>query len=313
MTKVAHLRKTICFAIFLAAASPSIANADTYPTATFAFPIIDQNIVAELLDPENTVQKITVTPYIYESGNDLPIDVLAVEEGGYHVFYVSGNQPSELLNLNNDSITIQDQIFYFKIDDSDKNYVGYLSPQILTLEPHLSRDLANIQSTDGNLAISAILPVGTLQSWIDLVDSYLADGSTTFSRNDVEYLDFHRQIGYADDPNFYADYPNFLSPSTIYSHLTDSYFRVYRTGSFFVDGPTEEEIAAEAARVAAEAARVASVRAAQSAADAAYALKMAPKTDLGQCYLGSDKVADPTGEIRGMLDEIMRKYGNLIK
>jgi hypothetical protein len=299
MKKVAHLRKTICFAIFLAAASPSIANADTYPTATFAFPIIDQNIVAGLLNPENTVQKITVTPYIYESGNDLPIDVLAVEEGGYHVFYVSGNQPSELLNLNNDSITIQNQMFYYKIDDSDKNYVGYMSPQFFAFEPHLSRDLTNIQSTDGNLVICAFLPVGTLQSWIDLVDSYLADGSTTFSRNDVEYLDFHRQIGY-------ADVPNFLSPSTIYSHLTDSYFRVYRTGSFFVDGPTEEEIAAEAARVA-------SVRAAQSAADAAYALKMAPKTDLGQCYLGSDKVADPTGEIRGMLDEIMRKYGNLIK
>ena len=78
-------------------------------------------------------------------------------------------------------------------------------------------------------------------------------------------------------------------------------------------GPTDEEIAAEAARVAAEAARVAAAQAAQSAADAAYALKMAPKTDLGQCYLGSDKVADPTGEIRGMLDEINRKYGNLIK
>ena len=85
-------------------------------------------------------------------------------------------------------------------------------------------------------------------------------------------------------------------------------------------GPTDEEIAAEAARVAAEAARVAaeaarvaSVKAAQLAVDAAYALKMAPKTDFGQWYLGSDKVADPTGEIRGMLDEIMRKYGNLIK
>ena len=71
-------------------------------------------------------------------------------------------------------------------------------------------------------------------------------------------------------------------------------------------GPTEEEIAAEAARVAA-------AQAAQSAADNAFALKMAPKTDFGQCYLGSDKVADPTGEIRGMLDEINRKYGNLIK
>ena len=86
------------------------------------------------------------------------------------------------------------------------------------------------------------------------------------------------------------------------------------------NGPTDEEIAAEAARVAAEAARVAAeaarvaaAQAAQSAADAAYALKMAPKTDLGQCYLGSDKVADPTGEIRGMLDEINRKYGYLIK
>jgi len=79
------------------------------------------------------------------------------------------------------------------------------------------------------------------------------------------------------------------------------------------NGPTEEEIAAEAARVAAEAARVAAAQAAQSAADAEYALKMAPKTDFGQCYSGSDKVADPTGEIRGMLDEINRKYGNLIK
>jgi hypothetical protein len=71
-------------------------------------------------------------------------------------------------------------------------------------------------------------------------------------------------------------------------------------------GPTDEEIAAEAARVAA-------VQAAQKAADDAQALKMAPKTDFGQCYSGSDKVADPTGEIRGMLDVINRKYGNLIK
>jgi len=78
-------------------------------------------------------------------------------------------------------------------------------------------------------------------------------------------------------------------------------------------GPTDEEIAAEAARVAAEAARVAAVQAAQKAADDAQALKMAPKTDFGQCYSGSDKVADPTGEIRGMLDVINRKYGNLIK
>jgi hypothetical protein len=85
-------------------------------------------------------------------------------------------------------------------------------------------------------------------------------------------------------------------------------------------GPTDEEIAAEAARVAAEAARVAAEAArvaasqvAQAEADAAYALKMAPKTDFGKCNSGSDKVADPTGEIRGMLDEINRKYGNLIK
>jgi|LauGreSBDMM110SN_4_FD.fasta_scaffold86949_1 hypothetical protein len=108
-------------------------------------------------------------------------------------------------------------------------------------------------------------------------------------------------------------------------NLSDEYLKQVWTWNG--SGPTEEEIAAEAARVAAEAARVASeaarvaseaarvasVRAAQSAADAAYALKMAPKTDFGQCYLGSDKVADPTGEIRGMLDEINRKYGNLIK
>ena len=30
-------------------------------------------------------------------------------------------------------------------------------------------------------------------------------------------------------------------------------------------------------------------------------------------FYGSDKISDPTGEIRGMLDEINRKYGNLIK
>jgi hypothetical protein len=311
MSKTVPIR--ILLGLVLAISFSTSAHADTYPTVTFAYPIIDENIVDALTDGDNDFQSISVTQYQYDVGTDTPISDSAVENRGYHVFYVSQNQPSELLNLNNDNITIQNQIIYFKIDDSNKNYEGYLASPYWDIEPHLNKDLTAIQSTDGNLAISPILSVGTLQSWIDLVDSYLADGSTRFSRNNVEYLDFHRQIGYVDDPNF-------LSPSTVYSHVTDSYFRVYRTGSFFVDGPTEEEIAAEAARVAAEAARVAAEAArvaadaaAQSAADAAYALKMAPKTDFGQCYLGSDKVADPTGEIRGMLDEINRKYGNLIK
>jgi hypothetical protein len=309
MSKTVPIR--ILLGLVLAISFSTSAHADTYPTVTFAYPIIDENIVDALTDGDNDFQSISVTQYQYDVGTDTPISLSAVENRGYHVFYISENQPTNILNLNNENINIQNRMLYYKITDSNKNYEGYLNADFFTPEPHLRLNLTNIETSDGNLAVSRIINVSTLQSWIDLVDTYL--GEDKFSSNDLEYLDFHRQIGYVDDLSLYT-------PNRTFQYLTDSYFRVYRTGSFFVDGPTEEEIAAEAARVAAEAARVAAeaarvaaVQAAQSEADAAQALKMAPKTDFSQCYSGSDKLADPKGEIRGMLDEINRKYGNLIK
>jgi hypothetical protein len=338
----------ILLGLVLAISFSTSAHADTYPTVTFAYPIIDENIVESLTnqDQDYDFQSITVTPYIYDIGSDIPISESAVEDRGYHVFYATQNDPEQILDLNQQGLSKQDMMdfVYFhngtdydppvfwnnpNLESSeDANLEGFIWPYSYPVFPHLNGDLTQIEDVGNfqyqNMAIAYLLNVDTLQSWITLVDSYYA--ANRYPQQDLDYLDFHRQIGTYEGPNIYD--------ATQFSSLTDSYFRVYRTGSFFVDGPTEEEIAAEAARVAAEAARVAAeaarvaaeaarvaaeaarvaaVQAAQSAADAAQALKMAPKTDFSQCYSGSDKLADPKGEIRGMLDEINQKYGNLIK
>jgi hypothetical protein len=324
MSKTVPIR--ILLGLVLAISFSTSAHADTYPTVTFWHPIIDENIVESLTEQDYDFQSITVTPYIYGSGSDVPVNDIAVENRGYHAFYITQNEPNEILDLNQPVLTTQNLMEYTYFHDGtsynapvywmnpdlessgDANLEGFIWPYSYPIEDHLNGNLTQIQDGEGNfqiqnMAIRYLLPVNGLQSWITLVDSYYA--ANRYPQQDLDYLDFHRQIGTYEGPDIYG--------ATQFSSLTDSYFRVYRTGSFFVDGPTEEEIAAEAARVAAEAARVAAVQAAQSAADAAQALKMAPKTDFSQCYSGSDKLADPKGEIRGMLDEINRKYGNLIK
>jgi hypothetical protein len=125
MSKTVPIR--ILLGLVLAISFSTSAHADTYPTVTFAYPIIDENIVDALTDGDNDFQTISVTRYQYGVGNDAPVSDLAVENRGYHVFYISENESTDLLNLNNENINIQNQMIYYKITDSNRNYEGYLN------------------------------------------------------------------------------------------------------------------------------------------------------------------------------------------
>jgi len=289
MSKTNQIR--IILGLALALAFPASAHAgDAYPTITFAFPIIDQRIVDALSDP-TTNQSITITPYVYGGGNDEPVgDDSAVELRGYHLFYLSQDNPNNILELNDPELNreievlmdLQVSIFWYGSEDFGPGLevdsilgFGMAPPGDAEVPAPLRSDLTAIASEQTDLPITSFIGLESLQDWIDFVDelfttNFSEEGVSLF-KNNSNYLDVHRQIG-TYEGEFESATP-----------LVDSYFRVYRTG-YFHDAP-------------------------QTPAS----IRQTNNLKFDGSFYGTDKLADPKGEMRAMLDAIDAKYGKLIK
>jgi len=264
--------------------------ADAYPTISFAYPIIDQKIVDALAEPSLN-QRITMTPYIYEGGNDLPVNDDAVELRGYHLFYVSQNNPNDVLDLNdpelnrlveglgNVGILIVWDGDSESFESGNNSNFGFLvsPPSDSGVPPLLRSDLTDINCEDEILAFAQLANLGSLQEWIYFVDNTLEQSGF---RSNSRYLDFHRQIGTYET---YEGEP-FVHPLTQFSPLVDSYFRVYRTGSYY---GMPETISSTP-------------------------IRQTTNLSFEQSFYGSDYLSDPTGEVSKIIKEINLKYGNLI-
>jgi len=286
MSKTNQIR--IILGLALALAFPASAHAgDAYPTLTFAYPIIDQRIVDALSDP-TTNQSITITPYIYGGGSDEPVgDDSAVEQRGYHLIYLSQSDPSIKLNLEMLNRTvIADGPWDFPIlvlwDGSgdlndDEGPVDNLNLGFAVSPPD-GADVPAALSSD-------LTEIATEQS--DLVFSSFIGLESLH-----DWIYFVDQI-FSDQPSLFKNNSNYLDvhrqigtyegelSST--TPLVDSYFRVYRTG-YFHDAP-------------------------QTPAP----IRQTTNLNFDGSFYGTDKLADPKGEMRAMLDAIDAKYGKLIK
>jgi len=285
MSKTNQIR--IVLGLALALAFPASAHAgDAYPTISFAYPIIDQKIVDALSDP-TTNQSITITPYIYGGGNDEPVgDDSAVEQRGYHLIYFSQSDPNSILDLNDPEVKrgieelgdIQVLIFW----DGFGDFLGEDIHDNLNIgfavSPPVEADVPESLRSD-------LTNIGSEQS--DLPIQYYLGADSL--QDWINFVDdvlsenptlFKNNSNYLDVHRQIGTYEGEFESAT---PLVDSYFRVYRTG-YFHDAP-------------------------QTPAS----IRQTTNLNFDGSFYGTDKLADPKGEMRAMLDEIDAKYGKLIK
>jgi hypothetical protein len=285
MSKTNQIR--IILGLALALAFPASAHAgDAYPTITFAFPIIDQRIVDALSDP-TTNQSITITPYVYGGGNDEPVgDDSAVELRGYHLIYFSQSDPNSILDLN---------------DPEVKRSLEFMGPlPVLVFWDGFGDFFGEDIHDNLNVGFAVSPPVEadvpeSLRSDLTNIGSEQSDLPIQYYLGADSLQDW---INFVDD--FLSENPTLFQNNTNYldvhrqigtyegefesaSPLVDSYFRVYRTG-YFHDAP-----------------------------QAPAPVRQTTNLKFDGSFFGTDKLADPKGEMRAMLDAIDAKYGKLIK